>query len=123
MARTEMTEIKVADQFTPYPFGRYPTHGPYSGQRFREEILRPAITNGDRFVVIDFTGVRSYSSSFLEEVFGGLVRAGIDPELLKDRVRIVAGSDSFLESEVIGYIDEASNHLMDRRADGALKMG
>ncbi|MCP5246651.1 MAG: STAS-like domain-containing protein [Burkholderiales bacterium] len=66
-------EISVAKDFSETPAGRYYTDGPYSGQRFREEILFPALTNYD-YVIVDLDGTLGYGSSFLEETFGGLIR-------------------------------------------------
>ena len=37
-------KIRVAD-FSPVPFGRYPTDGNFSGQRFRREKLKNAFLN------------------------------------------------------------------------------
>jgi len=72
--------IDVANEFSPYPSGRVTKDGDYNGERFRKEILIPAIKKalaakeGATFVVIDLDGVRSFGSSFLEEAFGGLAR-------------------------------------------------
>jgi len=73
-----MTEfgIKVAAEYSPTPLGRYRKHGEYSGQRFREEFLIPALESHKKFY-IDFDGVAGLPSSFLEEAFGGLVRTGV----------------------------------------------
>ncbi|MGN8001418.1 STAS-like domain-containing protein [Sphingomonas sp. 22176] len=52
---------------------------------FREDILRPRLANGSH-VVLDIDGVEGLPSSFLEEVFGGLVRAGWSPSDLRKAV-------------------------------------
>lgn len=65
--------IDIAKDFSPVPSGRFPTDGPDSGARFREEFLRPALlTPGTITIRID--GTAGYHSSFLEEAFGGAVR-------------------------------------------------
>ena len=73
-----MKTIKVVD-YVPAPGGRYIADGPFSGEWFREEILRPALDealrNGSR-VDVHLDGAPGYGSSFLEEAFGGLIRTG-----------------------------------------------
>lgn len=70
--------IRVVER-APFPGGRYRADGPYSGEWFREEVLRPALESaaqgGDR-VTVDLDGAPGYGSSFLDEAFGGLVRTG-----------------------------------------------
>jgi len=70
--------LSIAESFSPYPAGRYRTDGPFSGERFRDDFLLPTLIeaqqNGDE-VIVDLDGAFTYSSSFLEEAFGGLVRA------------------------------------------------
>jgi len=70
----ESSVIDIADQFTRFPAGRYRTDGPYSGQRFRDDVLIPALKAHNK-VTIRLDGTMGYGSSFLEEVFGGLVRS------------------------------------------------
>lgn len=72
----QMTTVKVdiAKDFTQFPGGRYRTHGPGSGQEFREDRLAPAMNSG--FVEVELSGVYGYPASFLEEAFGGLIRSG-----------------------------------------------
>jgi STAS-like domain of unknown function (DUF4325) len=71
--------ISIAADYSTSPAGRTPADGPFNGQKFREEILVPAlraaIARGE-VLAVDLDGAFSYSSSFLEEVFGGLVRSG-----------------------------------------------
>ena len=73
-------EIVVGRDFTKYPGPRYKRTGPFSGEQFRDEVLKPrllaAIKDGTR-VIVYLDGVAGYGSSFLEECFGGLIRAGI----------------------------------------------
>ena len=69
--------ISIANDFSRYPAGRTRRDGQYSAEQFRDDILIPglkrAIAAGVRLVV-KLDGVYGYSSSFLEEAFGGLVR-------------------------------------------------
>ena len=95
--------IKIAEQFTRYPAGRYRTDGPYSGQRFREDLLMPAMRSG-KHVTIDFDGTMGFGSSFLEEVFGGLIRNGdFSPEQVLKLVSFRSQDPSLID-EIREYI-------------------
>lgn len=69
-----MHKISIAKDFSDVPLGRFPSDSEVSGERFREEFLKPALTKGAATVNIDDT--EGYGSSFLDEAFGGLVRKG-----------------------------------------------
>lgn len=71
---TTMTTLNVASQFGRFPGGRFRRISEYSGEEFREQYLEPVIKDGGKAVVV-LDGVAGYGSSFLEEVFGGIVRA------------------------------------------------
>ncbi|OOE66541.1 DUF4325 domain-containing protein [Salinivibrio sp. IB868] len=68
-----MLYLNIAD-FTRYPGPRYIHIGPNSGEEFRERFLIKSLEK-DSKVSINFDGVLGYGSSFLEEIFGGVVRA------------------------------------------------
>lgn len=100
-----MTTIYVKD-FTKYPGPRYEDLGDYSGEEFRNTKLIPALRAGN--VEVNFDGVYGYGSSFLEEAFGGLVRAGIEKEKIKYlRDHLICNEDPTIVIEVKLYIDEA----------------
>ena len=99
------TVINIARDFSRYPAGRYLSDGPYSGEKFRDEFLIPAIESG-KHVVIEFDGARGYGSSFLEEAFGGCVRKGYTPERVLASFEFVA-SDASIVDEITDYIKHA----------------
>lgn len=68
--------ISIAKDFSDVPAGRYLVDGDYTGQKFRENFLVPALKEADKShpVIVDINDVEGYGSSFLEEAFGGLVR-------------------------------------------------
>lgn len=77
--------IRVAD-WSKYPAGRYRSGSADSGEAFRQDVLVPALRAHDN-VTLDVSGVYGLADSWLEEVFGGLVRAdNMTPELLKRRL-------------------------------------
>lgn len=105
--------INIERDFARYPAGRYVDDGPYSGQAFRERLLMPALSVPDAGLIIEFDGARGYGSSFLEEAFGGLVRAGFSAEDLFRRIDF-RSSDKSLVEEIRTYIKDqaevAANH-------------
>jgi hypothetical protein len=81
--------IDVAKDFSDDPFGRYADDGKFNAGAFRDNILIPelkkAIEDGDTKITIDFSGVPvGLGSSFIEEVFGGLIRSGFNPSQIND---------------------------------------
>lgn len=99
------TTFNIATQFSRYPGGRLRSDGPFSGEEFRDSVLRPLLDR-DGQVEIELDGTRGYPPSFLDEVFGGLVRLGYRKDDLKSRI-IFSTSDDRLKKEVLSYIDDA----------------
>lgn len=106
-----MKIIKIATDYSQTPLGRYPTDGNYNGTRFREEVLRPALSEENQ-VVVDIDDVEGYGSSFLDEAFGGLVREGyFEAKDLRKRLKIkCTDPDYALYRDLIWkYIGEAKH--------------
>lgn len=101
-------QIDVSTDFSRYPAGRYRADGEFSAEKFREDLLLPALKNADHEkVVVKLDNVAGYSSSFLEESFGGLIRSN---RVSKDEIskRLVLDSeDNNLIQEIKQYIQEA----------------
>jgi hypothetical protein len=82
--------INIAKDFYPRPAGRYSADGEYTGQAFRENLLKPKLkaiqsSTDAQHLIIDFSDVTMAGSSFLEEAFGGLVRhKDFSKEFLKE---------------------------------------
>lgn len=101
-----MIKIYVKD-FSMFPGPRYEKLGPDSGERFRDEVLLPAIQK-DKEIQVVLDGTFGYGSSFLEESFGGLVRSGIDKEVINYlRNHLISDEDPTYITEIQEYIDEA----------------
>ena len=69
--------IKISEEFTKTPGGRFQIEGDFSGEEFRETILKPKFDEAkikDEKLIIDLDGCYAFPPSFLEEAFGGLVR-------------------------------------------------
>lgn len=101
-----MLTLEIARDFSPVPAGRYRSDGAHSGEVFREEHLRPALTKAE-IVKVVLDGAEGYGSSFLEEAFGGLVRSGeIDSNDALRRIELVSDEDPTLVSEIQSYLQQ-----------------
>ncbi|TSD59064.1 DUF4325 domain-containing protein [Variovorax sp. KBS0712] len=112
-----MTKVlTVATDFAKSPAGRYFSDGPNSGERFREELLYPALQEGDVEVVLD--GVLTMGSSFLDEAFGGLVREKkCTPVELRKKLVVKSRLQTYV-NKVWSYIDDPKNLTRIRRVFG-----
>lgn len=101
--------IDIAKDFSLVPSGRFKSDGPDSGERFREDFLKPAIdAAGTISVRID--GTAGYHSSFLEEAFGGAVRRRyISAEEFLHRLELIFDDEDFLmyKEMIIFFINDA----------------
>lgn len=97
--------INIPKDFSRYPAGRYKADGPFSGEGFRNKFLLPPLRRGEA-VTVELDGARGYGSSFLEEAFGGLVRSGLNKEIVLSLIVLVTEDES-LKSEISEYIQQA----------------
>lgn len=105
-----MKRIRVGEDFSPDPAGRYRTDGDGSGEAFREDCLRPLFESEGKVEVVIDDGVEGYGSSFLVEGFAGLVKYGyITNEELLRRIKILYTDDDFefYKKKIIEYIKQA----------------
>lgn len=69
--------IKIAQEYSRTPGGRWRSLGEYSGEDFYETMLHPryleAVESGADLIV-ELDGARSYPNSFLDQSFGELAR-------------------------------------------------
>ena len=105
--------INIAEEFSRCPGARYPSEGDFSGEEFRKDFLVPrikeAIQNGLRLQVI-LDGSAGYSTAFLEEAFGGLVREdGFTPEQL-EIIDYISDEDTTYIDDIKAYIEDAAQH-------------
>jgi frataxin-like iron-binding protein CyaY len=96
--------INVAKDFSAFPSGRLEADGPASGQLFRVKHLVPALQN-NRQVRIELDDTVGYPSSWLDEVFGGLIRNhGFTQAQVFRRLELVTKDFALLE-EICGYVN------------------
>ena len=109
-AKNQDFVIYVLD-FTDTPGPRMQEDGEYSGEEFRDRYLVPgfrdAVKEGTCLTVV-LDGTMGYASCFLEEAFGGLVRAGHSRQKLRDHLKVVSRDRPWYEPEVKHYISEAA---------------
>lgn len=99
MSDANLKKISIAADFSRAPAGRYREDGPYNATKFRDDILVPEIRTAilhDGKVAVILDGVLGYSSSFLEEVFGGLARTtDFSDKILTEDLLIIANSRAY----------------------------
>ncbi len=105
--------IEIAKDFSRFPAGRFYTDGPYSGQKFLEELLLPMLqeTTSQGTIKIDLDRTRGYGSSFLEEAFGGMVRKTrpVSLEEALHKIKFISEEDDTLVPEIHEYMTDAFN--------------
>lgn len=103
-----MITINIANDYTKTPGGRFISEGDYSGEDFRENVLKPkffqALESNDQLTVI-LDGGYGYATSFLEEAFGGLARE-VKNRKIKDII-IISEEEPQLVSKIQQYIKDA----------------
>lgn len=105
---SEMYEIDLGRDFSETPLGRTRRQGPYSGEAFREDILRPALVAHERVTVI-LDNATGLSTGVLDEAFAGLVRDGtLEEAEFWRRVLIVANRDPGLIHEIRSFVARAA---------------
>jgi len=105
----EQQIVKLVRDFHPLPAGRYLVDGAGNGTTFRESFLIPALNEG-RSLLIDLDGAPGYPSSFLEEAFGGLVRAQFAPDMIRKLISFKTtqpGFDRYVR-RIWDHIDRAA---------------
>lgn len=102
--------INIASDFSRTPGPRHIHEGSFSGQQFRESILKPRYEEAAKkgcLLRVELDGTAGYARSFLEEAFGGLVREGVEPNALLGRLEIVSRDQPHLVAKIERYIRKA----------------
>ena len=100
--------ISLARDFSRHPGPRTNAQGRNSGERFRR-LLVEKLKNAD-VVAVDLDGTSGIGSSFLDEVFGGLVRyEGFLASDVLRRVRVKSDLDESYLITIQDSIDRAKS--------------
>ena len=84
-------EYNIAKQFSRTVGGRRRANGTFSGEEFREDIARRLLSEY-QVVIFNLSGSAGYSSGFLDEAFGGLVKY-FPLKDLEARLKLIAEDD------------------------------
>lgn len=98
--------IKIVDDFSDAPGGRYAKEGMYSGEEFRIKILKPAFEEAlskNEILTIDMDGGYGYLPSFLDEAFGGLAREYQVDDVVA-HIKIISNDEPGLVERIHEYI-------------------
>lgn len=109
MTEKKCKRIDVGKDFARLPFGRHPADGSNSGERFRKDMLIPALEDSE-CVEIDFDATMGVGPSFLDESFGVLIKERkLTPREFKTMFRIVSKKDpdifEIIEQVIIDHTD------------------
>lgn len=106
---SKVKELYVA-KYTDMPLGRNSDDGPLNGEDYRESVVVPALKEYD-VLVIDFEGTLGTAPSFLEELFGGLIRHRyLTVDELHRRVKVKSKYQSVMRN-IEKYISAADAKL------------
>lgn len=105
----EIIKYKFAKEYSKYPGGRFKRLGDFSGEDFRDKVLRDIFDSKEKTIEIDATGVvTSFTPSFLDECFGELAKEyGIDEFTRK--VKLFSSDNPNLSEKMMYYVERAAN--------------
>ena len=106
-------EYNIAKEFSRTPSARTEKEGKNPGESLRKIVapkLRECITKNEKFQII-LDGTAGYGTSFLEEVFGGLIREeGLNYNDIKNTLIIVSDEEPDLIDEIWLDIEDANKN-------------
>ena len=94
-----------------YQGPRYKRLGPNSGEEFRDMYLIPwldTLTESEA-AIVDFAGTVVYMPSFLEESFGGAIRANRKNKDKLNRIEFL-NMEKIWKEKLMGYIKNAESY-------------
>ena len=108
MCKKDVIRYLFAKEYTKFPGGRFIDLGPYSGEDFRDKVLREKLKSG-KTIEIDATGVvTSFSPSFLDEAFGEIAKEyGI--ENFTQKIKLFSDDNPGLSEKMMYYAKRAAN--------------
>jgi|AOAMet1_18_M0_10_1038524.scaffolds.fasta_scaffold11385_2 hypothetical protein len=109
MSKGTTIQYKFVEEYSKYPGVRFIRLGPFSGEDFRENVLREVFDTEKVDIAIDATGVvTSFSPSFLDECFGQLAKDyGITE--FKNKVFIFSDDNPNLAEKMMYYVERAAH--------------
>ncbi len=104
-----MATFKVITDFSRTPGPRRKVAGKYSGEELRGLLFdRISGLSDGEVLTVDLDGTYGYAASFLEEVFGGLIReCGCTYEMLQKSMKLVSAENPEYLREIDGFLRDA----------------
>lgn len=103
-----MKTIHIAHDFSKYPGTRFKHEGFNSAEEFLEKHLLPILSSPQILIILD--GTNGYASSFLDEIFGGIIRKGLlTPKEAISKFKFISREEPELITEILDYIQ--NSHL------------
>lgn len=106
--------LNIAKDFSRCPGARYKTEGDFSGEEFRENFLLPKLKEAIAAhckLIVNLDGSAGYSTSFLEEAFGGLIRHNnVSYNVILATIEIISDEDPSYKDDIIFYLNKANEH-------------
>jgi hypothetical protein len=107
----ESINFKIAKEFSSTPGPRYIHEGPNSGELLRTTMFFDLFANAiqhNKMVVVNLDGPAGYGTSFLEEIFGGLIREHhLDYDQIISHLSITSEEEPYLKDDIYHYLKEA----------------
>jgi len=103
-----MKAISIVRDFSDTPTGVFREDSEYSAEKFRKDVLIPALKQG--YVKVDLSGTFGYGASWLQGVFGTLYTCNkFSEEYLDNHLEVYVSDqkDKCYLDAVHRYIDEA----------------
>jgi hypothetical protein len=111
MVAENTLSLNIAAEFSRTPGPRFRSEGKFSGEEFRETILKNRLDRAMKeglTLHVDLDGGYGYATSFLEEAFGGLARQRqYDPEVILKTLTIKSDEEPYLIEDIRAYIGKA----------------
>lgn len=106
--------LNIAKDFSRCPGARFRSEGDFSGEEFRTDYLVPkiklAIEKGVNLIIV-LDGSAGYSTAFIEESFGGLIRNDkFSLKELNDVLVFVSDEDPSYVDDIKAYMEHAWQH-------------
>lgn len=99
--------ISVAKDFSRTPGPRFIKDGPFSGEKFFKQHLRPAFKKYENIVVV-LDGTEGFGSSFLNQAFRSLVtESGLTVGDIEKRLRIISNEDELYREDAWDSVSKA----------------
>lgn len=104
-------KYELAKEYTETPGGRKIKDGEYSGEDFRDNVLKCLVNQAiksNKCLLIDLDGVYGYATSFLDEAFGILADIYKDKDLTKI-IKFKSEERPALPEQIYSYMKEHRN--------------